>query len=116
MRSSESAVNLEEALISLNNKMKDLIINFDRAGMSTLIEGKTLTTLINERDLSIAISKAFYELVNELISGSVGFSQNDSSDLHRIDIEAIRKKADSYAKKAGDLDIKIRSLSRNIIP
>lgn len=109
----ESPEELKAALTACFNKLNDLVTKINQTNMNTTIEGKTLMELIAERDKNIAIATALHGLAENATPKPERFSRNEIRYVPTIDIKEVRKEADSYSRKARELDNKIQAANWN---
>ena len=100
----ESPEELRKALISLYQKLNELIVMINKTNVGTIIDGKNLMELIAERDKNIAIAEAFHRLAENASPKQERFSRNEIRFVPTVNIKEVRKEADSHSKKAREID------------
>ena len=98
---------LDEALVQL----EDLIYRINITNVQIVQDGDSLTRLIAKRDVLSMRVKALKEVVNYVADNDTRFGRNELKYVRTIDIKALRKEADTYAKQYRELDLKIQSLN-----
>lgn len=98
---------LDEALVQLEN----LIYRINITNVQIVQDGDSLTRLIAKRDVLSLRVKALKEVVNYVAANDTRFGRNELKYVRTIDIKALRKEADTYAKQYRELDLKIQSLN-----
>ena len=98
---------LKEALVQL----EDLIYRINITNVQIVQDGDSLTRLIAKRDVLSLRVKALKEVVNYVAANDTRFGRNELKYVRTIDIKALRKEADTYAKQYRELDLKIQSLN-----
>jgi hypothetical protein len=112
-RPAESPEELKIKLIILFEKLQTLIVKINRTNIKTQIEGKSLMELIAERDKNIAIAEALHGLAGNATPRPERFSRNEIRYVPTVDIQEIRKEADSYSQRARGIDNKIQAANWN---
>ena len=98
---------LDEAVVQL----EDLIYRINITNVQIVQDGDSLTRLIAKRDVLSMRVKALKEVVNYVAANDTRFGRNELKYVRTIDIKALRKEADTYAKQYRELDLKIQSLN-----
>lgn len=109
----ESPEELKIKLIILFEKLQTLIVKINRTNIKTQIEGKSLMELIAERDKNIAIAEVLHGLAGNATPRLERFSRNEIRYVPTVDIQEIRKEADSYSQMARKIDNKIQAANWN---
>lgn len=109
----ESPEELKIKLIILFEKLQTLIVKINRTNIKTQIEGKSLMELIAERDKNIAIAEVLHGLAGNATPRPERFSMNEIRYVPTVDIQEIRKEADSYSQMARKIDNKIQAANWN---
>jgi hypothetical protein len=112
-RAVESPEELKIKLIILFEKLQTLIVKINRTNIKTQVEGKSLMELIAERDKNIAIAEALHGLAGNATPRPERFSRNEIRYVPTVDIQEIRKEADSYSQMAREMDNKIQAANWN---
>ena len=98
---------LDEALIQL----EDLVYRINITNVQIVQGGDSLTRLIAKRDVLSLRVKTLQEVVRHVSANDTRYGRNELKYVRTIDIKALRKKADTYAKQYRELDLKIQSLN-----
>ncbi len=109
----ESPEELKIKLIILFEKLQTLIVKINRTNIKTQVEGKSLMELIAERDKNIAIAEALHGLAGNATPRPERFSRNEIRYVPTVNIQEIRKEADSYSQRAREIDNKIQAANWN---
>ena len=109
----ESPEELKKALITLFQKLNELIVMINKTNVSTVIDGKNLMELIAERDKNIAIAEALHRLAEGASPKPERFSRNEIRFVPTVNVKEVRKEADIYSKKAREIDNKIQAANWN---
>ena len=109
----ESPEELKIKLIILFEKLQTLIVKINRTNIKTQVEGKSLMELIAERDKNIAIAEALHGLAGNATPRPERFSRNEIRYVPTVNIQEIRKEADSYSQMAREMDNKIQAANWN---
>jgi hypothetical protein len=107
--SAESPEELKIRLIILFEKLEAIIVKINRANMKTQVDGKNLMELIAERDKNIAIAEVLHGLAEIATPRPERFSRNEVRYIPTVNIQEIRKEADSYLKRTRKIDNKIQA-------
>ena len=98
---------LDEALVQL----EDLVYRINITNVQIVQGGDSLTRLIAKRDVLSMRVKALKEVVNYVAVNDTRYGRNELKYVRTIDIKALRKEVDTYAKLYRELDLKIQSLN-----
>ncbi len=98
---------LDEALVQL----EDLIYRINITNVHTVRDGVSLTRMIAKRDVLSMRVKALQEVVRYVAANDTRFGKLELKYVRTIDVNALRKEADTYAKQYRELDLKIQSLN-----
>jgi len=98
---------LDEALVQL----EDLIYRINITNVHTVRDGVSLTRMIAKRDVLAMRVKALQEVVRYVAANDTRFGKLELKYVRTIDVNALRKEADTYAKQYRELDLKIQSLN-----
>lgn len=110
----EPCDNVEELYKELDDvlvQLEDLIYRINITNVQIVQDGDSLTRLIAKRDVLSMRVKALKEVVNYVAANDTRFGRNELKYVRTIDIKALRKEADTYAKQYRELDLKIQSLN-----
>lgn len=109
----ESPEELRKSLISLYQKLNELIVMINKTNVSTIIDGKNLMELIAERDKNIAIAETLHRLADGASPKPERFSRNEIRFVPTVNVKEVREEADLYSKKAREIDNKIQAANWN---
>ena len=109
----ESPEELKIKLIILFEKLQTLIVKINRTNIKTQVDGKSLMELIAERDKNIEIAEALHGLAGNATPRPERFSRKEIRYVPTVDIQEIRKEADSYSQMAREIDNKIQAANWN---
>ena len=98
---------LDEALIQL----EDLVYRINITNVQIVQGGDSLTRLIAKRDVLSLRVKTLQEVVRHVSANDTRYGRNELKYVRTIDIKALSKEADTYAKQYRELDLKIQSLN-----
>lgn len=79
--------------------------------MNTVSEGKTLTELMSEKDVLTLRIAALREVFNKASESQDRYSRSEIKMTTTIDVKALGRQIDEWAKQLRQLDIKIQSLN-----
>jgi hypothetical protein len=105
----ESPEELKITVITLLEKLEDLIIKINGTNVKTEVDGKSLMELIAERDKNIAIATLLHGLAENATPKPERFSRNEIRYVPMVNIKEIRKEADNYSRMARERDNKIQA-------
>lgn len=89
-------------------QLKDLIGRINKTNLETLVEGRSLTDIIADKDtLSLKISTLREVLENANVR-SDRYSRNEIKFVRTIDIGQLQKTIDGLAKTLRELDVKLQ--------
>lgn len=109
----EPCDNVEELYKELDDvlvQLEDLIYRINITNVQIVQDGDSLTRLIAKRDVLSMRVKTLKEVVSYVAANDTRFGRNELY-VRTIDIKALRKEADTYAKQYRELDLKIQSLN-----
>ena len=98
---------LDEALVQL----EDMIYRINITNVQTLHDGVSVTRLIAKRDVLAMRVKALQDVVRHVSANDTRFGRNELKYVRTVDVNTLRKEADTYAKQYRELDLKIQSLN-----
>ncbi len=98
---------LDEALVQL----EEMIYRINITNVQTVHDGISLTRLMAKRDVLSMRVKTLQEIVRHVACNDTRFGRNELKYVRTIDVNALRKEADTYAKQYRELDLKIQSLN-----
>jgi hypothetical protein len=93
----------------LFEKLETIIVKINRANVKTQVDGKNLMVLIAERDKNVAIAEALHGLAEIATPRPERFSRNEIRYIPTVNIQEIRKEADSYLKRTREIANKIQA-------
>ena len=98
---------LDETLV----RLEDMIYRINQTNVQTIQDGVSLTRLMAKKDVLSMRVKALQEVVGHVSANDTRFGRNELKYVRTIDVNALRKEADTYAKQYRELDLKIQSLN-----
>ena len=98
---------MDEAL----NTLEDLIYRINLTNTQTVQNGESLTQLMAKRDVLSMRVKAMTDIVNFVSSTDTRFGRNEVKYIRTVDVNALRKETDTYAKQYRELGLRIQSLN-----
>ncbi|KXB09123.1 hypothetical protein AKJ60_00915 [candidate division MSBL1 archaeon SCGC-AAA385M11] len=110
----EPPEDLKNELIRLYERLNELIVLINKTNMNTVESGKSLMELIAERDKNTGIADILHRLADSATPKPERFSRNEIRFIPAVDVKAIRKEADSYARSAREIDNQIQAANWNI--
>jgi hypothetical protein len=105
---------LKDLLIGLYERLNELIVLINRTNANTVTGGKNLMELIAERDKNAGIADILHRLAESATPKPERFSRNEIRFIPAVDVKEIRKEADSYARRAREIDNQIQAANWNI--
>lgn len=98
---------LDEALVQL----EDLIYRINLTNVQTVHDGMSLTRLMAKRDVLSLRVRTLQNVVRHVSSNDTRYGRNELKYVRTVDVNALRKEADTYAKQYRELDLKIQGLN-----
>ena len=98
---------LDETLV----RLEDMIYRINQTNIQTIQDGASLTRLMAKKDVLSMRVKALQEVVRHVSANDTRFGRNELKYIRTIDVNALRKEADTYAKQYRELDLKIQGLN-----
>ena len=108
---SENPTELLKELDSSLTRLQRLIFQINKTNMNTVSEGKTLTELMSEKDVLTLRIAALREVFNKASESQDRYSRSEIKMTTTIDVKALGRQIDEWAKQLRQLDIKIQSLN-----
>jgi hypothetical protein len=108
---SENPAELMKELDNSLTRLQRLIFQINKTNMNTVSEGKTLTELMSERDVLTLRIAALREVFNRASESQDRYSRSEIKMTTTIDIKALGRQIDEWAKQLRQLDIKIQGLN-----
>ena len=106
---SENPTELLKELDSSLTRLQRLIFQINKTNMNTVSEGKTLTELMSEKDVLTLRTAALREVFNKASESQDRYSRSEIKMTTTIDVKALGRQIDEWAKQLRQLDIKIQS-------
>ena len=101
---------LDETLVQL----EDFIYRINLTNVQTVRDGVSLTRLMAKRDVLSMRVRTLQDVVKHVSSNDTRFGRNELKYVRTVDVNALRREADTYAKQYRELDLKIQSLNWTI--
>lgn len=108
---SENPTELMKELDCSLTRLQRLIFQINKTNMNTVSEGKTLTELMSEKDVLTLRIAALREVFNKASESQDRYSRSEIKMTTTIDVKALGRQIDEWAKQLRQLDIKIQSLN-----
>ncbi len=90
------------------HQLKETVFRINRTNLETVVEGRSLTDIIAEKDtLSLKISTLREVLENANVR-SDRFSRNEIKFVRTIDVAKLQKQIDDLSKQLRELDVKLQ--------
>ena len=86
---------LDETLV----RLEDMIYRINQTNIQTIQDGVSLTRLMAKKDVLSMRVKALQEVVRHVSANDTRFGRNELKYIRTIDVNALRKEADTYAKQ-----------------
>ncbi len=102
---------LRKQLDQVLTQLEGLIYRINLTNVQTMQDGVSLTRLIAKRDVLSMRVKALQEIVRHASTNDTRFGRNELKCVRTVDVNELRKEADTYAKQYRELDLKIQSLN-----
>lgn len=110
----EPCDNVEELGKTLDKTLgllEDLIYRINMTNVQTIQDGVSLTRLMAKRDVLSMRVKTLQEVERYVSTNDIRFGRNELKYVRTIDVNALRKEANTYAKQYRELDLKIQGLN-----
>ena len=88
--------------------MKGLIIRINRTNQETILEGRTLTEMIAEKDILSMHLSVLRTSLDSCIVRNDRYSRNEIRFVRTVNVPQLQKKVDSLSKDVRELDIKLQ--------
>ena len=98
---------MDEALV----RLEDLIYRINLTNVQSVQNGVSITRLIAKRDALSMRVKALQDIVNFVSSNDTRFGRNELKYVRTVDVNELRREADSFAKQYRELDLRIQGLN-----
>lgn len=112
----EPAESVEELFTEFGDclsQLEELVFRINRTNMQTMHEGETLTHMIARKDvLSMRIS-VMREVLGH-VTETDRYGRNEIRYVRTVDVAALRKKTDTYARQLRELDLQLQSLNWSV--
>ena len=102
---------LDETLVRLEDMIYRINQTNVQTNVQTIQDGVSLTRLMAKKDVLSMRVKALQEVVRHVSANDTRFGRNELKYIRTIDVNALRKEADTYAKQYRELDLKIQGLN-----
>ena len=89
-------------------QMKDLIVSINRTNQETVVDGKTLTEMIAEKDVLSMHLSALRDTLNAANVRSDRYSRNEIKFVRTIDVNALQKKVDDLSRDLREMDSRLQ--------
>ena len=107
----EDPAELMKELESCLSQLESLIWKINATNMTTMVEGKTLTQLMAERDVLSKRVGTLREIFDRASSGQDRYSRSEIKMLTTVDVKTLGKKIDSLSAELRKLDITIQGVN-----
>ena len=107
----EDPAELMKELESCLTQLEGFIWRINATNMQTVVEGKTLTQLMAERDVLSKRVGTLREIFDRASSGQDRYSRSEIKMLTTVDVKALGKKIDSLSAELRKLDITIQGVN-----
>lgn len=112
----EPAESVEDLFAELGDclsQLEELVFRINRTNMQTMHEGETLTHMIARKDaLSLRIS-VMREVLGH-VAETDRYGRNEIRYVRTVDVAALRKETDTYARQLRELDLQLQSLNWSV--
>ena len=89
-------------------QLKDLIVSINRTNQETVVDGKTLTEMIAEKDVLSMHLSALRDTLNAANVRSDRYSRNEIKFVRTIDVNALQKKVDDLSRDLREMDSRLQ--------
>ena len=89
-------------------QLKDLIVSINRTNQETVVDGKTLTEMIAEKDVLSMYLSALRDTLNAANVRSDRYSRNEIKFVRTIDVNALQKKVDDLSRDLREMDSRLQ--------
>lgn len=106
---SENPRDLKNALDKAIDRLEYLIAHINKTNSETVVDGKTLTEMISEKDALIIKISAYQDIISSASQSTYRARGSEIKIKPSIDISAWQKEADKISKEIRELDNKLQS-------
>lgn len=106
----EQLTDLFQELDACLVQWEDMVFRINQTNIKTLYEGKSITRMIARKDRlaqRVAINQELLKHVME----TERYGRNEIRYVRQVDVTALRKETDSFAKELRELDLKLQELN-----
>ena len=89
-------------------QLKDLIVSINRTNQETVVDGKTLTEMIAEKDVLSMHLSALRDTLNAANVRSDRYSRNEIKFVRTIDVNALQKKVDDLSRDLREMESRLQ--------
>ena len=89
-------------------QLKDLIVSINRTNQETVVDGKTLTEMIAEKDVLSMHLSALRDTLDAANVRSDRYSRNEIKFVRTIDVNALQKKVDDLSRDLREMDSRLQ--------
>lgn len=91
------------------DRLQKLIFLINKTNMHTLVEGKTLTELMAEKDALTLRVSILHNVFKQATESLERYSRSEIKYVNTVDVRAVGKQIDTYSKQLRELEIKIQA-------
>lgn len=91
------------------DRLQKLIFLINKTNMHTLVEGKTLTELMAEKDALTLRVSILHNVFKQATESLERYSRSEIKYVNTVDVRAVGKQIDTYSKLLRELEIKIQA-------
>lgn len=109
----EQLTDLFQELDACLVQWEDMVFRINQTNIKTLYEGKSITRMIARKDRlaqRVAINQELLKHVME----TERYGRNEIRYVRQVDVTALRKETDCFAKELRELDLKLQELNRAV--
>ena len=104
----ENPEDLFKELEGALKQLKDLIVSINRTNQETVVDGKTLTEMIAEKDVLSMHLSALRDTLDAANVRSDRYSRNEIKFVRTIDVNALQKKVDDLSRDLREMDSRLQ--------
>ena len=104
----ENPEDLFKELEGALKQLKDLIVSINRTNQETVVDGKTLTEMIAEKDVLSMHLSALRDTLDAANVRSDRYSRNEIKFVRTIDVNALQKKVDDLSRNLREMDSRLQ--------
>lgn len=108
---SEDPEELMKEMDKCLSKLQRLIFQINQTNMHTIVDGRTLTEMMAEKDVLGMRITALREVFNRTSEAQDRYSRSEIKMLSTIDVKPLGKHVDKLSQQLRELDIKIQALN-----